>query len=256
MLQAGNLVHSFDLVSYKSLDALSREVFRSLAHRPYDGIFHVGALTDTLATDVNRVLAVNYEFTASLSDLAREIGTPLIYSSSAANYGSNGLRPSNLYGWSKFIGEKIVQANGQVALRYFNVFGPGESDKGRMASFIFQAFEKSNRGEQVRLFPGNPKRDFIHVDDIVSANLLAMDSFRKIKGEYFDVGMGQSTSFEALMDWAGISFTYDEETAIPEGYQFFTRANKSRFVPSWRPTLPLKDRVIDYVRSLSEAKPL
>lgn len=247
----GEVVRPFDLADYESIDALWSEVNSSLSLSHFDGIFHVGALTDTLVKDVNTALEVNSEFTAFLSGVARRDGIPLIYSSSAANYGSDGLRPSNLYAWSKFLGEQVVLANGQVALRYFNVFGPGEVDKGRMASFLYQAFQKSKRGEDVEIFPGVPKRDFIHVDDVVSANLLAMETYAEVRGEFFDVGTGQETSFEDLLNWAGIPFLYQNESAIPEGYQFFTKANKNKFVPSWEPQLPLKRRVADYLDYLS-----
>ena len=85
-------------------------------------VFHVGACSDTLETDVNYMMTRNYEFTRHLSDICKRENIPMIYSSSAANYGINGDYPSNLYGWSKYAGEQYVLQNGGIALRYFNVY--------------------------------------------------------------------------------------------------------------------------------------
>lgn len=250
----GSLGHGarcFDLRDYQSVDSMWRQVEKSIRSHRCTGIFHVGALTDTLSKRTNHMLSVNAEFTADLSNLARSFSIPLVYSSSAANYGVDGRRPSNLYGWSKYLGEKAVIANGQVALRYFNVFGPGESDKGAMASFLYQAFNRRLQGTRVLIFPGTPRRDFIHVDDVVNANVLALQSYSKIRGNIFDVGMGKSTSFEQILDWSGIPFDYEEESAIPSGYQFYTRANKQNFIPHWNAGKNLKQRVVSYIAHLS-----
>ena len=94
-----------------------------------DGIFHVGACSDTLEQNVNYMMTRNFEFTRILVDYSVVENVPLIYSSSAANYGTNNIHPSNLYGWSKYVAEKYVTSNGGIALRYFNVYGPLEGHK-------------------------------------------------------------------------------------------------------------------------------
>ena len=108
------------------------------------GVFHVGACSDTLETNVNYMMLVNYEFTKHITNLCESKNIPIIYSSSAANYGTNNEYPSNLYGWSKYVAEDYVIGNGGIGLRYFNVYGPGEQNKGKMASVAFQMNEKHN----------------------------------------------------------------------------------------------------------------
>jgi ADP-L-glycero-D-manno-heptose 6-epimerase len=103
-----------------------------------DTIYHVGACANTLETDVQYMMTRNYESTKIIADWCIENGSKLIYSSSAANYGDTGNYPSNLYGWSKYVAEDYVVKSGGIALRYFNVYGPGEHDKGNMASFLYQ----------------------------------------------------------------------------------------------------------------------
>ena len=124
-------------------------------------IFHVGACSDTLEKRVNYMMILNYESTKMICDWAKENGARVIYSSSAASYGTNEEFPSNLYGWSKYAGEGYVISNNGVALRYFNVYGPGEENKGGMSSVAYQSYIKKQNGEDVKLLPGYPRRDFV-----------------------------------------------------------------------------------------------
>ena len=151
-------------------------------------VFHIGACSNTLEQNVNYIMLVNYEFSKYLMDISRFKGIPMIYSSSAANYGENGIHPSNLYGWSKYVAEDYVISNGGIALRYFNVYGPGEENKGRMASVAYQMTEAKKRGEDIKLFPKNPRRDFVYVKDVISANIYAFENFDFLKGRYYEVG--------------------------------------------------------------------
>lgn len=201
----------------------------------FDAVFHVGANSSTLASDVQSVMTLNYEFTDLLSSWCLVQGIPMIYSSSAACYGEHGARPSNLYAWSKYAGERAVLRDGGVALRYFNVYGPGECHKGNMSSFMHQARVLQGRQQVVRLFPGSPKRDFIYVDDVCEANLLALNNYETVKGECFDVGTGSAHTFEECLQLLGIDWQYDSERSIPSGYQFFTRADARKFLPDWNP---------------------
>ena len=163
-------------------------------------VFHVGACSDTLETNVNYMMLVNYEFTKYLMSLCKTKNVPMIYSSSAANYGTNNLYPSNLYGWSKYVAEKYVIQNGGVALRYFNVYGPGEYNKGRMASVAYQMYLKNQKNEKISLFPKKPLRDFVYVKDVVSANIFAWTNFQKLKGKYYEVGSGEARGFEDVLN--------------------------------------------------------
>lgn len=110
---------------YFDLDSWYSELYVSIRRIDYDVIFHVGACSDTLEQNVNYMMIRNYESTKILTDYSKEKNIPIIYSSSAANYGTNNHYPSNLYGWSKYAGEGYVISNGGIALRYFNVYGPG-----------------------------------------------------------------------------------------------------------------------------------
>jgi ADP-L-glycero-D-manno-heptose 6-epimerase len=122
------------------------ELIQKLNDYKVEGIFHVGACSNTLETDVNYMMTRNYESTKIISDFCSENDIPLIYSSSAANYGNNQEFPSNLYGWSKYVAEQHVIQNGGVALRYFNVYGPGEEHKGKMSSVAYQMMMKHFMG--------------------------------------------------------------------------------------------------------------
>jgi ADP-L-glycero-D-manno-heptose 6-epimerase len=211
-----------------------------------DVVFHVGACSDTLEQDVNYMMIRNFEFTKILSEYCYIKEVPLIYSSSAANYGTNNLHPSNLYGWSKYAAEQMVILNGGIALRYFNVYGPKEEHKGKMASVAYQMMTKVKNGEDVKLFPGNPKRDFIYVKDVISANLYAYEHYDKLDYNYYDVGSGDARTFEDVMFILGIPFTYHNESDIPAGYQFFTQSDKNKWMPGWAPKYDLEKGLNDY----------
>jgi nucleoside-diphosphate-sugar epimerase len=202
-----------------------------------EAVFHVGACSNTLETDVNYIMLTNYESTRIISDWCHNNNVPLIYSSSAACYGNNGVCPSNLYGWSKYVGEQYVLSRGGIALRYYNVYGPGEEHKGKMASMAFQMLKAGS----TKLFPGEPKRDFIYVDDVILANLRALAHYDVLSGKKYDVGLGEAHSFEYIADVLDIPYTYHDQLAIPEGYQFYTCSNPRYWMPGWAPRYSLNE---------------
>lgn len=215
-------------------------------------VFHVGACSDTLETDVNYMMLVNYEFTKHISILCKSKNIPLIYSSSAANYGVNDEYPSNLYGWSKYIAEDYVISNGGIGLRYFNVYGPGEEHKGRMSSVAYQMFVKSKNNEEIKLFPKKPKRDFIYIDDVVSANIFAFENYKNLSGSFYDVGTSEPRTFEDVLSIMNIPFTYYEPNQIPKGYQFYTKSNEKRWMDGWKPLFDLEKGINSYLTYLNE----
>ena len=215
-----------------------------------DVIFHVGACSNTLEQDVNYIMKVNYEFTKQIAICAEKLSIPLVYSSSAACYGTNNLHPSNLYGWSKYAAEDYVVNSGGIALRYFNVYGPGEEDKASMASFAYQAFIKFKNREKVKLFPSNPRRDFIYIDDVISANLHAFSNFGALDKRYYEVGSGEDNLFESVLNYAGIEFEYHDLNAIPHGYQFHTRSIPSNWMDGWKPQFDLESGIRSYMAYL------
>ena len=229
-----------------------------------EAVFHMGAISATTATDGDLVAATNLTLPLWLWAVCAERGIPLIYASSAATYGDGtlgfaddatpqalaALRPLNLYGWSKLAFDRRVAdmldrgipAPPQWAgLRFFNVYGPNEYHKGRMASVVFHKFHETRDGAPARLFrsdrpgiaDGEQKRDFVHVDDCVAAMLWLLDN-PQVSG-LFNVGSGQARSFLDLVRamFAGmgqperIEFI-DMPADLRGKYQYFTEAPMQR----------------------------
>jgi ADP-L-glycero-D-manno-heptose 6-epimerase len=179
-----------------------------------DAVLHQGACSDTMEHNGQLMMAQNYRCTKDLLDTCQTRGTRLIYASSAAVYGSSTVfreapeheRPLNVYGYSKLLVDQVVRrllpaAGAQVVgLRYFNVYGPHEQHKGRMASVAFHHSAQFRADGRVRLFgayggygPGEQVRDFIHVDDVVAVNLWFL-AHGGAKG-VFNVGTGRAQPF-------------------------------------------------------------
>jgi ADP-L-glycero-D-manno-heptose 6-epimerase len=215
-----------------------------------DVIFHVGACSDTLEKDVDYMMTRNYESTKIIMDWCKEHKVPMIYSSSAANYGINGKYPSNLYGWSKYVAEGYVISNGGIALRYFNVYGFGEENKGKMASIAYQSYLKNKKNDKVYLFPKKPKRDFVYILDIISANLYAFENYNTLKGCYYEVGCGESKPFEDVLNLMNIKYEYLSEDLIPNGYQFYTCSNSEKYMKGWKPKWNIEKAIPHYKKIL------
>jgi ADP-L-glycero-D-manno-heptose 6-epimerase len=213
-------------------------------------VFHVGACSDTLETDVNYMMTRNFEFTRRVAEWCQLLGKKFIYSSSAANFGTNEEYPSNLYGWSKYVAEQYVVKCGGIGLRYFNVYGPLEDQKGKMASVAYQMLKKQKEGQEIKLFPNKPQRDFVYVKDVVSANLYAMENFEKNMGEWYEVGSGEDRTFEDVLDILKIDYTYHNEIDIPKGYQFHTKSNSENWMSGWTPQYNLEKGLEDYLTFL------
>jgi len=183
----------------------------------FDAVLHQGACSDTMETDGRYMMANNYEYSKSLLDWCQQSAIPFIYASSASVYGAGRVfteareheAPLNVYGYSKFLFDQVVRRRlegrtSQVAgFRYFNVYGPREAHKGRMASVAFHFFNQYLAGGRVRLFegsdgygPGEQIRDFVSVEDVVRVNLFFLDH-PEISG-IFNVGTGRAESFNAV----------------------------------------------------------
>jgi ADP-L-glycero-D-manno-heptose 6-epimerase len=181
---------------------------------PIDCVFHEGACSDTMERDGRLMLDLNYRDSKTLLDACLAQGVRLLYASSAATYGGSAAfrespefeRPLNVYGWSKLLFDNVVRralpaAATQVAgFRYFNVYGPREQHKGRMASVAFHQFGQWKADGRVRLFgeyggygPGEQRRDFVAVEDVVAVNLwfLAHPEAHGI----FNLGTGRAQPF-------------------------------------------------------------
>ena len=183
----------------------------------FDAVLHQGACSDTMETDGRYMMANNYEYSKSLLDWCQEAAIPFIYASSASVYGGGRVfteareheAPLNVYGYSKFLFDQVVRRRlgtraSQVAgFRYFNVYGPREAHKGRMASVAFHFFNQYLAEGRVRLFegtdgygPGEQVRDFVSVEDVIRVNLFFLDH-PEISG-IFNVGTGRAESFNSV----------------------------------------------------------
>ncbi len=179
-----------------------------------EAVLHQGACSDTQGADGRYMMDNNYRYTVTLLDWCQSEGVRLIYASSAAVYGPGPEfreareceRPLNVYGYSKFLADQVVrqrrdELGSQVAgLRYFNVYGPREDHKQRMASVAFHCFNQYRAEGRVKLFqgsggygPGEQLRDFVSVDDAVAVNLWLLDH-PHVSG-IFNVGTGRAQSF-------------------------------------------------------------
>ena len=178
------------------------------------GFLHQGACSDTMQTDGRYMMENNYRNSLTLFDYAATHRVPFIYASSAAVYGGTGKfveepqceRPLNVYGYSKLLFDQVVRQRLQpasspvIGLRYFNVYGPREAHKARMASVAFHNFNQFRAEGRVKLFDGwsdwqagLQSRDFIHVDDVVAVNLHFLDH-PQMSG-IFNCGTGRAQPF-------------------------------------------------------------
>ncbi|MGE5095686.1 MAG: ADP-glyceromanno-heptose 6-epimerase [Betaproteobacteria bacterium] len=180
-------------------------------------VLHQGACSDTMETDGRYMMENNYRYSLDLMDWCEAREIPFIYASSASVYGGGRTfresreheAPLNVYGYSKFLFDQVVRRRGpgeraQVAgFRYFNVYGPREAHKGRMASVAFHFFNQYIGTGRVRLFEGSggyeageQVRDFVSVEDVVRVNLFFLDH-PEISG-IFNVGTGRGETFNAV----------------------------------------------------------
>jgi len=175
-----------------------------------EAVYHQGANSDTMEADGTAMMAANFESSKEILFGCLEHEVPLFYASSASVYGSGGSGfseqlacedPLNVYAYSKFLFDQLVRryatgAESQVVgLRYFNVYGPQEMHKGRMASVVYHFYNQIRTDGEVRLFEGSEdfRRDFIHVDDVVAVNMWMLEN-PEVSG-IFNCGTGESRSF-------------------------------------------------------------
>ena len=226
-----------------------------LVDKQPDAVFHIGACSDTQNTNVSEMMVLNAESTFIIADWCQFKKIPLIYSSSASVYGNNN-SPETLYAWSKYLGQQfVIKCNG-LALRYYNVYGMDESHKGNMASVIYQSFLKNRRGEKITLFPLMPMRDFVYINDVVSANLYALENYDSLRGGWYDVGTSNASTFEDLMAIMDLKYIYLPENNIPNFYQNFTQADERKFMKGWKPEYDLNRGVTEYLDLLKLSIPM
>lgn len=208
-----------NLVDCEIADYLGKEDFlKKLQEGFFDGltsaVLHQGACSDTMETDGRYMMENNYQYTLELLNYCQNEEVPFLYASSASVYGGGSEfresreceAPLNVYAYSKFLFDQIVRRrwnkrNAQIiGLRYFNVYGPREQHKGRMASVAYHFFNQYRAEGKVKLFEGcdgyvngGQLRDFVSVEDVVKVNMYFLDNPHK--SGIFNLGTGQAQSF-------------------------------------------------------------
>tara|TARA_Y100000768_G_scaffold288864_1_gene223034 strand:+ start:62 stop:982 length:921 start_codon:yes stop_codon:yes gene_type:complete len=215
-------------------------------------IFHQGACSDTMEYDKKFMMDTNLEYSKKIFSIAKENNAKFIYASSASVYGLNknseeveeNESPLNIYAESKLLFDKYImnQDYPAVGLRYFNVYGRGEENKGKMASMAYKMNYEYLQHKKISLFKGTDgykdgeqMRDFIYIDDVVSINMFFMEkSFHDI----YNVGTGKAETFNAIAenifkfyDDRNRNFNYiDMPSYLKPKYQNFTQANIKKLV--------------------------
>ena len=251
------------------------EFYTRFANREFghvDAVLHEGACSDTMEHDGRFMMETNYRCSKNLLDAAQAQGTRLLYASSAATYGGSASfietpefeRPLNVYGYSKLLFDNVVRRvlpgvqagrSAQVAgFRYFNVYGPREQHKGRMASVAFHHFNQFRATGKVQLFGahdgygnGQQARDFVLVDDVVAVNLWFLQHPQA--SGIFNLGTGRAQPFNDVavatvnaaralngepalaldeLVGAGLIEYIDFPAALIGKYQSFTQADLTR----------------------------
>jgi ADP-L-glycero-D-manno-heptose 6-epimerase len=213
-----------NLIDCEIADYLDKHEFIELVQAGhFDGaveaIFHEGACSDTMETDGHYMMENNYRYTSTLLDFCLDHETQFLYASSASVYGGGRIfkeareheGPLNVYGYSKFLFDQIVRhrlasadfSSQVVGFRYFNVYGPREQHKGRMASVAFHHFNQYREHGKVKLFEGcdgygngEQSRDFVYIDDVVKVNMFFLD--HPEKSGIFNLGTGRAQPFNDI----------------------------------------------------------
>lgn len=265
-------------------DKIERKVFSEWLdnnHQLVQFVFHLGARTDT--TEFNKAIfdELNLDYSKDIWNKCVEYGLPLVYASSAATYGMGELgykddhsvverlKPLNPYGESKNDFDKWVLKQEKqpffwAGLKFFNVYGPNEYHKGRMASVIFHAYNQISKTGEMKLFAshhpdyrdGEQLRDFVYVKDVANVCLFLL-KHRKDSGIY-NLGSGKArtfldlvnNTFKAMNLTPKVSFIPTPED-IRDKYQYFTEADmtKLKAIGYDKPFTSLEEGVEDYVKN-------
>jgi len=250
LLQGDKFVN---LVDADIADYLHKDEFRARVASgslpPIRAVLHQGACSDTTERDGHYMMDNNYRVTLELFEYCQAHRVPFLYASSAAVYGAGPVyvedpaneRPLNVYGYSKFLFDQILRRRKDtlrsqvVGLRYFNVYGPREQHKGRMASVAFHNMNQFLAEGHVRLFggwdgyeDGGQRRDFISVEDVVAVNLHFLD--HPDKSGIFNCGTGRAQPFNDLAA-AVVNTLREEKGEAPLSLAELVQQGLLRYVP-------------------------
>lgn len=280
-----------NLIGAQFIDYLQVEEFiheRELFEESVSAIIHMGAISSTTEKDVDKLYENNVVFSKNLFTWATERSIPFLYASSAATYGDGEqgynddhqemkkLHPINAYAFSKqlfdlWVLEQVKYKNTPPlwgGFKFFNVYGPHEQHKGEMSSIISKAYEQIKEQGQVKLFAshhpdyedGGQQRDFIAVQDVVSALLLFLEKAQEKDSGIYNLGAGKAASFKEMVSHVFRALEKPENIqyiAMPQHlkgqYQYFTQANMEKFkksFPLWE-CASHPQRVAEYVAYLN-----
>ncbi len=263
--------HFKNLIGFKG-DVITADMFQYMPTDMYfDAIFHEAAITDTTVMDQKAMMEQNVEAFKNLLNFAAENEIKkVIYASSAATYGNGPVpnvetqptHPENVYGFSKAIMDNVARQFTEnnndmtiIGLRYFNVYGPGEYYKGKMASMVYQLYNQMKAGKRPRVFKyGEQQRDFVYVKDIVKINLCALNNGKET-GVY-NAATGIPRDYNAIITCLNKELgTKLEPEYIDNPYPFFqlkTQADMSlaKEKLGYEPDYSLEAGIADYVSIL------
>ncbi|MGC9286837.1 MAG: ADP-glyceromanno-heptose 6-epimerase [Hydrogenobaculum sp.] len=236
----------------------------------FEAVFHNGAITDTTVLDQKFMMDVNTNSMKYIMDACIKWDAKLIYASSAGVYGNTkapmkedeGLIPENVYGFSKLMADNLVKNKMEeypsfkaVGFRYFNVYGMGEQYKGKTASMIYQLAMQMKSGKNPRLFKyGEQKRDFVYIEDVLQANIKALERYDATG--IFNVGYGKARSFNDIVNilnkLMGTNYEVEYFDCPYEFYQNYTEADISSIKQKlgYEPKYDLESGIEHYLKSL------
>lgn len=260
-----------NLIGFKG-DVITADLFNYMPTDMYfDAIFHEAAITDTTVMDQKAMMEQNVEaFKNLLSFAAENEIKKVIYASSAATYGNGPVpnvetqptHPENVYGFSKVIMDNVARQFSAdnndmtiIGLRYFNVYGPGEYYKGKMASMVYQLYNQMKAGKRPRVFKyGEQQRDFVYVKDIVKINLCALNNGKET-GVY-NAATGIPRDYNAIIACLNKELgTNLEPEYIDNPYPFFQLKTQADMTLAkeklgYEPDYSLEAGIADYVSIL------
>jgi len=274
-----------NLIGKQFVDLISRhQIFNWLQGKDseIDAFIHLGACSDTVETDADYLLENNFRFSVRLAQWAIERNKRFIYASSAATYGDGKqgfsdaeeeieiFKPMNPYAFSKQLVDLWMKREGVlnrvVGLKYFNVFGPNEYHKGRMASMVLKMMQKAKNEGVIQLYKSNEAkyedggqmRDFIYGKDAVAMTCSLLDpAYRNVMGIY-NIGRGRPTTWNDLADALFKSLKkksridyIDMPEELSRQYQNYTCADMGKFhkiFGGWPQQTPIEEAVREYVQ--------
>ena len=263
--------HFKNLIGFKG-DVITADLFEYMPTDMYfDAIFHEAAITDTTVMDQKAMMEQNVEAFKNLLNFAAENDIKkVIYASSAATYGNGPVpnvetqptHPENVYGFSKVIMDNVARQFAEdnndmtiIGLRYFNVYGPGEYYKGKMASMVYQLYNQMKAGKRPRVFKyGEQQRDFVYVKDIVKINLCALNNGKET-GVY-NAATGIPRDYNAIIACLNKELgTNLEPEYIDNPYPFFQLKTQADMTLAkeklgYEPDYSLEAGIADYVSIL------